>query len=98
MGTGSNYRQAGLPADLAKSVVDLISGHPELGFRTLSEFVRHATIEQLRLTHLHLGVRALWMTTELGAEAVEAVIRDSLPREYRDLLERPAGEGPRNPQ
>ncbi len=66
----------------------IIRDHPELGFRSLSEFARHAIIEQLRLVHLHLGVRALWSTAELGAEVVEAVIKDSLPREYREILQR----------
>ncbi len=94
---GGNYRQAGLPAELAKQVVALIREHPELGFRSLSEFARHAIIEQLRLVHLHLGVKALWATTELGAQAVEAVIKDSLPREYRDILERSIARQRREP-
>lgn len=53
---GGNYRQAGLPAELAKEVVQLIRAHPELGFRSLSEFARHAIIDKLRTVKAGLAL------------------------------------------
>lgn len=71
---------------MAKEVVQVIQQHPELGHRTLSDFVRFATAERLRLVHLHLAMRALWRTSDLGAEAMDALVRDSLPPEYAEYL------------
>lgn len=81
--TSREFRQAVIPAELAKEVVAVIQAHPELGYRTLSEFVRGATAEKLRLTHLQLATRAIWQTADLGSEAMAALIRDSLPPEYQ---------------
>lgn len=89
------YRQPSIPVELADAIDDRIKTHPELGFRTLSEFVRHAAIEQLRLLDLHLALKAIWATTELGADAVDALLRDSLPRDYRAILDSERRRHPR---
>lgn len=82
--TGRTFRQAAVPAELARGgVVAVIRAHPELGHRALSEFARAATAEKLRLAHLQLATRAFWFTSDLGAEAMNAVIRDSLPPDCR---------------
>lgn len=86
MGSHKGFRQAVIPSELAKEVVQVIQRHPELGFRTLSEFVRSATAEKLRLAHLQLAMRALWETSELGADAMDALVRDSLPPEFETYL------------
>lgn len=87
MGTGhKEFRQAVVPAELAKEVVQVIQSHPELGFRTLSDFVRAATADKLRLAHLQLAMRALWQTSDLGADAMDALIRDSLPPDFEAYL------------
>ena len=83
----SGYRQACIPAGLAKEVVRIAREHPEFGYRTLSEFVRTATIEHMRQVHTQLALNALWATAELGADAVHALIRDSLPGDYLAVLE-----------
>lgn len=87
MNSGPPFRQVRVPADLAGEVVALLRDNPFLGYRTLSDFVRSATADKLRLTHLQLGMRSLWLTSELGADAVDALLRDSLPPECRHLLE-----------
>lgn len=86
-GKPREFRQAVIPSELAKEVVAVIQAHPELGHRTLSDFVRGATAEKLRLAHLQLALRSLWHTADLGSEAMDALIRDSLPPDYRVLLE-----------
>lgn len=84
--TGGNFRQAGLPADLAKEIVHIITQHPELGFRSLSEFARHAIIEQLRLTKIGLAVDGLYATSKLGHDVLLGVLKDTLPREYSEII------------
>lgn len=87
VGTSRLFRQASIPAELAKEVVAVVQSHPELGYRTLSEFVRAATAEKLRLAHLQLATRSLWLTADLGADAMDALVQDSLPPEYRAHVE-----------
>lgn len=86
--SGPPFRQTRIPADLAEEIVRLLEDNPCLGYRTLSDFVRAATIERLRSAHAQVALRAIHATTELGADAVEALLLDSLPAEYRDVVER----------
>ncbi len=93
---GGNFRQAGIPADLAKEIVYLIKVHPQLGYRSLSEFARIGIIEHLRLTRMQLALEAIWATAELSADALDAMLRDSLPPAYIKILDsaRPNGKPP----
>lgn len=75
--TSRLFRQASIPAETAKEVVAIIREHPEVGYRTLSEFVRAGTSAHLRAVEAHLALRTLRHTAELGAGAVEALLRDA---------------------
>lgn len=87
MSRDNAFRQASIPADLAREAARITREHPELGYRTVSEFVRTATIAQMRHVHTQLALNALWATAELGADAVHALLRDSLPSDYLAVLE-----------
>lgn len=82
------FRQTTIPTDLAKEVVQVIQEHPHLGYGTLSEFIRVATMLHLRSVQAYLGLRMLWHTAAMGSRAVDAILRDSLPPEYQALLGR----------
>lgn len=43
----SKYRNVALPEPLIDRIKQLIEEHPERGFISVSDFVRHATIEKL---------------------------------------------------
>lgn len=46
-GSKSNYTNVGLPTPLAERIKKYIAKHPEKGFTSVSDFVRHATIEKM---------------------------------------------------
>jgi len=43
----TKYRKISLPEPLLDKIRKLIDDHPELGFTSVSDFVKHATIEKL---------------------------------------------------
>lgn len=92
MAPNREFRQAVIPAELAKEIVAIIQAHPELGHRTLSDFIRCAAQDRIQRVHVQVAMRALSETCALGAEAITQLLRDSLPADYAALL-----SDPRNP-
>ena len=43
----SKYKNISLPEPLLERIKKFIEAHPEMGYTSISEFVRHATIEKL---------------------------------------------------
>lgn len=86
MSSAHRFRQTIIPNDLAKEVVQVIKDHSHLGYGSLLEFIRVATMLHLRSLQAYLALRTLWHTAAMGSRAVDALLRDSLPPEYQALL------------